>query len=53
MCNIEFKLTDFQKLLQGAEKLRGLLDGLSIRISHVNQVSGESNQIDVAWNFEV
>lgn len=41
------------RLNQATDELRGVLDGLSVRVSHVNYVAPESNYIDVAWNFEV
>ena len=40
-------------VVQATETLRGLLDGLSLRVSHVNHVASDSGHIDIAWDFEV
>jgi len=44
---------DHHYRLQASEQLRNIFDGLSVRISHQNQVSPESTCIDIAWDFEV
>lgn len=47
------KSMSFKGHLQASDALKNLLDGLSVRISHVNQVTASADCIDIAWNFEV
>ena len=41
------------RLLHNSLALRDLLDGVSLRISHVNQVAADGSYVSIAWNFEV
>ena len=42
-----------KRMLYNSQSLSQIMEGLSFRISHVNQVSAEGNHIDIAWDFEV
>ena len=42
-----------KRMLFNADSLSQLVEGLSLRISHSNQVAPEGTHIDIAWDFEV
>ncbi len=41
------------RLLQNADALMQLLDGLEVRISEVNVVAPDGACIDIAWDFQI
>lgn len=42
-----------KRMLYNSTSLSQIMEGLSFRISHVNQLSPEGTHIDIAWDFEV
>lgn len=42
-----------KRMLHNSDSLSQICDGLSLRISHINQVWPDGSGIDVAWDFEV
>jgi hypothetical protein len=43
----------YTRLLHNSLALRDLLDGVSLRISYVNQVAADGSYVGIAWDFEV
>ena len=41
------------RLLQNADMLLQLLDGLEVRISEINAVAPDGAYIDIAWDFQI
>ncbi len=41
------------RLLQNADVLLQLMDGLEVRVSEVNLVAPDGAHIDIAWDFEI
>ena len=42
-----------KRMLFNSDSLSQIMEGLSFRISHTNQVAPEGTHIDIAWDFEV
>lgn len=42
-----------QNLLQQAHVLMPLMEGLSFRVAHLNQVAPDGEYIDIAWDFRI
>lgn len=41
------------RLLQHSGALVGLLEGVSLRVSYLNQVAPDGSYVDIAWDFEI